>query len=155
MEKYEKQKIIAFKHALKICSQEREWTSWKVINERTKQLLTTLLTQEMESLKASYLADELITEVNLRLDTIRTIRKDNEWVLENGFPISKNSVGIKLSRNALEIKEYIRLETSRFVKGLYNLREAKEYANELFNKEYFNIDFADISLDALEKEGEK
>lgn len=80
------------------------------------------------------------------------LRKDDEFVESYGYPISKNSVGVKLSTDQKEIKEYIEAETGRFLKGLANLSPAKRYYNHLVDNTNYNIEFFESTQSILEQE---
>lgn len=61
-------------------------------------------------------------------------------------------MGIKLSTDQDEVKEYIGKETSRFLKGLKNLNEAKRYLNDIQIKENYSIDFTEMVEEKLNSE---
>lgn len=124
--------------------QEYGYKTW----EETHSTFTFLF--EVYSSAMRIRVSEVPTQSELRMKYIREIRNDQEFIKDYGFPITKNSVGVKLSQDKKEIKEYIGAETSRFLKGLKNLNEAKGFYNYLADTE--NYGSTDAVFDRLEKE---
>lgn len=109
-----------FKYILKQCkSQDMGFVSWKE---------TFGLVSELIRIHES----ERVLREFKNSDTMRRVlwtplQEDYRWVEENGWPISKNSVGIKLTQDPDEVKEFIQVEYGRAMSLLKKVSVFKGY----------------------------
>lgn len=71
------------------------------------------------------------TKDEFRQRYFKAIQQDDEWIEDNGLPISKNGVGIKITKDLKEIKQYIKTETKRAKALFTKLKPIKKHYTRL------------------------
>lgn len=72
------------------------------------------------------------------------LQTDIEWMEQNGYAISRNGVGIKISNDSDEVEEFIKSEIGRAMAVLKKLKPFKQFISNEFIKKEFAIVFDDL-----------
>lgn len=120
--------------------------SWKEIHSIVESYLLYYLKWDFKNIP---------TKEQLRQVYFKELQKDNVFIAEYGIPITKNSVGVKLSKDRKEIEHYIKSETKRALSLFVKLKPIKYQLAKLDNAVIFDDEELLRQLEELHQGGEE